>query len=72
MKSNHIANVALSAVPVWAAVSPQSVVRPHAVRLTVSDKRLTGTPVHTPEERGGQECDNSPEFDCREMSAVVS
>lgn len=61
MKSNHITNVALSAVQVPTAVSLQSVVRPHAVRLTLSDKRLR---IHTPEERGGRESDYSPHCVC--------
>lgn len=32
-----------------------------AVRLTLSDKQLTETRLHTPEERGGRVTDNSPE-----------
>jgi len=61
MKSNHITNVALSAVQVPTAVSLQSLVRLHAVRLMLSDKRLK---VHTPEKRGGRKSDYSPDCVC--------
>lgn len=43
-----------------------------AVRLTLSDKRLTGTRLHTPEERGGQVTDNSPESVCISLQTTVS